>query len=307
MLKNLFVICASKSGLNGRSQLPDLLQILPQAPLIIFKILSRKTEPQLFASVNNYKNRMMDFFTCLFNNLRNRTSWVMLVIAVSLISCSKGDGDIVIPAIPTPAPGNNSPTGDIQLFTITDTMVAFNYGSTIKWLINGTNNNTVVSINGVKVGIYGVLDTGPLKQNTKFTLSVNSGKEASITVKVFDSLSTALWNEGKRLKQTRAQMFLVPAGRTDAVWVDTAINAEKAIRRIYFNFNGTTTLLRISSSGTMVIDGGNFTTNIPASRFTWGGVSYTIESLTNLELIVRYVELQPNGTMITRRDYYAYE
>jgi len=250
---------------------------------------------------------MMDFFNCLFINLQKRVYQVLVILAVSLVSCSKGGGDIVIPTIPTPTPGNNSPTGDIQLFTITDTMVAFNYGSTIKWLINGTNNNTVVSINGVKVGIYGVLDTGPLKQNTKFTLSVNSGKEASITVKVFDSLSTALWNEGKRIRQTKTQMYIVPNGKTDAQWVDTTISAENAIRRIYFNFNGTTTILRMSSGGTMVIDGGNFTTNIPASRFVWGGVTYTIESLTNLELVVRYVELQPNGTVITRRDYYVYE
>lgn len=241
----------------------------------------------------------------LFNRHRQAFFWRCFV-AVSLLSCSKGNDDIVIPVPPATGPGNNTPTGTIQAFAISDSVVAFGYGATLKWLVNGSNSYTLVFINGVKVGIYGILDTGPLKQDTKFTLSLNNGQQASLTVKVFDSLSTALWNQGKGLKQTKTQLYL--QGPANGRWVDTTISDEDKLRRIYFNFNGTTTIIRTgASTGLPVIDGGKFTTDIPTSTLTWGGVIYRIESLTGIDLTLKYAELQSNGIYITRRNYYRYE
>lgn len=248
----------------------------------------------------------MKFVNLSVTGFCKQTGIPLCLFALALTACSKPD-DIVIPVTPVSPPLTNAPTGEIQRFSVTDSMIAFGYGSTLKWLVNGTNSLTIVSINNVKVGLYGVLDTGPLKQSTQFTLSVNNGKTASLTIKVFDSLSTALWNEGRRLKQTRTELFIVPNGQTDARWVDTTLSSEDSVRRIYFNFNGTSTIIRVSTSGAPFIDGGPFTTNIPASRFTWRGIIYTIERLDTLGLKIRFPEMQPSGVVITRRNTYVYE
>ncbi len=225
---------------------------------------------------------------------------VCLVVAL-LWGCSKPDP--VVPVIPpTPPPVTPSPTGYIQNFQITDTLVAFAYGSTLKWLVNGTNNYTVVTINGVKVGLYGVLDTGPLKANTKYTLSVNSGKDSSVSIKVADSLSTALWNGGKSLKISKAELF----DPVKNVFDTTSIDPELLLQHIYFNFNGTTTIIRKSGGLTSVTDAGPFTTSA-GTRFMWRGISYSIESLSDLKLVARFQELQSGGVVLTRRYTWTYE
>ncbi|MES2003800.1 MAG: hypothetical protein V4450_04715 [Bacteroidota bacterium] len=210
-----------------------------------------------------------------------------------------------VPIIPTQPPVS-TPSGEIQSFTITDTLVPFKTGSTIKWLVNGTNSLTVVTLNGVKIGLYGVLETGPLKQNTMYTLAVNSGKKDSITLKVADSIISLLWGGGKALKQIKAEVYIVPQGQTNRTWVDTSISARDADQRIYFTIDGNSKILH-SIPIFSVTDGGKVVTDLVNSSFVWQGVLYVLETLDSKNLVVQYVEKQANGMDLTRRNTYAFE
>ncbi len=226
-----------------------------------------------------------------------------LAIWVLAAACSK----TAEPVITTPQPPVVSgPTGEIQTFLVTDTLVAFNAGTTIKWLVNGTNSLTVVTLNGGKIGLYGVLDTGPIKQNTTYTLSVNSGKMASLTVKVSDSITSLLWGQGKRLKQVKKEIFRLPAGQSDSAWVDTAMNVRTIDQRLYFDLDRSVKIIQISPNQVAVNDAGKITINDTQDGFTWQGVLYTIFILNTNNLIVTYIETI-NGIPVKTRNTYNYE
>lgn len=228
---------------------------------------------------------------------------VYLLIWVMAASCSKTT-DISIPTPPPPV--LSGPTGEIQTFLISDSLVAFNAGSTIKWLVNGTNSLTIVTLNGVKIGLYGVLDTGPLKQNTTYTLSVNSGKMASITLHISDSITTALWAQGKRLKQVKKEVFIVPAGKTDSAWVDTTIAVRAVDQRLYFDLDRSVKIIQISPNQVAVNDAGRIMINATQDGFTWQGVFYTIATLNNNNLILTFMD-SSTGVPIKTRNTYNYE
>lgn len=230
----------------------------------------------------------------------------ILLCMVACISCSKPQEDISSPSLPVPTPGN-TPSGNIESFTASDTLIAFNESTNIKWLVVATNNFTVVTYNGVKVASYGSFETGPLKKTTKFTLAVNSGKQASLTVKVADSITSLLWGKGKRLKQIRAEVFIKPAGQKDSAWVDTTMSSRAADERIFFSLNGRSTII-LSNAAQNVSppDGGLFVVNEALTGFTWQGIFFTIVSLTNTRLIVTYW-VQYNGIWLLTRNTYEFE
>jgi hypothetical protein len=135
----------------------------------------------------------------------------VLTVVVMCISCSKDDPPEPIPAV-THHP-LHPPSGVIDYFVITDSLMPFyTGGSYMKWLVTGTNAQTVVKINGIKVNTNGILDVGPLKLTTTFTLTVNNGKQASVNVYVADSITTLLWNKGKRLKMIKKEFGVYPIG-----------------------------------------------------------------------------------------------
>jgi hypothetical protein len=228
---------------------------------------------------------------------------VLLLYMAICTGCSKSD-DQPTPVVQPPVVVS-PPSGVIQTFVITDSLVPFNTGSTVKWLVNGTNNQTVVTFNGVIVGITGVLDTGPLKKTSVFTLAINNGKQASITLKVADSVTSILWGGGKFWKQTRSQVFIIPPGKTSYELVDTPVAAQIADQRIFFNFDGSSKIIQATSSRYVSPgDVGKFVVNNAQTTITWQGILFTIYSIDVDDLVLSFDALQANGTRI--HTYYTY-
>jgi hypothetical protein len=122
---------------------------------------------------------------------------VLAFYLVSIPSCTKPEDPqpIVVDTLPAPPSG---PTGIIKDFSIQDSLIGHGRQTVIKWYVEGTNSLTEVRLNGEKVMFSGAMQSGPLSQNTVFTLTVNNNKQASKMVYVADSIATLLWNDGKR-------------------------------------------------------------------------------------------------------------
>ncbi len=235
----------------------------------------------------------------------------VLIMIVMCISCTKPEEDST-PITPSPPPTVDPPTGMIDNFTITDSLMPFyTPGATLKWLVTGTNAQTVVTINGVKVNYYGILDTGPLKQTTTFTLMVNNGKQASVFLRVADSITTLMWNKGKRLKQIKKERWVLPPSAAFYRYeVDTTTAANILDQRIYFKYTGGSTIEQKTSSVYVAPgDTGKFTVSHSGLDiiFSWRGTLYTIELLDENFLIVHFDDPQPNGTKLLTRITYQYE
>jgi hypothetical protein len=221
------------------------------------------------------------------------------VCAISLLfvlsGCSKTvtPDPIVLPPTTTPP---SAPSGVIQSFTIADTLVPFNKGSYVSWLVTGTNTLTIVTYQGIKVANYGSLDTGPLKQNTTFTLSVNSGAKATVSIKVADSVSTALWNEGKGLILTKTEYYGMLPTDTTTSWIDQAIDKQVADQYIHFNYNGSSNIVQLTGSQyPSPGDTGPFVVVNRQTQFIWRQVLYTIKYLDTKKLVVQFTEEKGSG------------
>jgi hypothetical protein len=194
---------------------------------------------------------------------------------------------------------------------ITDTLMPFfTAGASLKWLVTGTNNQTLVTINGVKVAEYGLLATGPLKQTTKFRLEVNSGKRDSVTLRVADSVTTMLWNKGKRLKLVKRERNLYVNGSPLPKWVlDTPLTASLLDERIYFYYSNTSDIYQLTASKWVSLsDGGKFTVSRTNDTFLWRGILYTILTLDANFLFVEFDEAPQTGTTKIRvRHTYQFE
>lgn len=234
---------------------------------------------------------------------------LVLLIIITLSACSKNSDSFSTPVQPPVV--TSPPSGEIQSFTLSDTLVGFNTGSTAKWFVTATNDLTIVTFNGVKVAFNGVLDTGPIKQDSKFTLAVNSGKQASLTLKVADSLTSLLWNKGKRLKQKKIEWFIAPAGQTDKKWVDTTsslLTPKLADQRTYLNLDGSTKIIQVTPLlYPTPNEAGNFIANAAFPGYTWQNILFLIEVLNDNNLVVTYNATQPNGSWILVRNTYSYE
>ncbi len=242
----------------------------------------------------------------------------VLMIMVIAMSCTKDPGENTTPYIPPPVV--SPPSGMIDTFYLTDSVVPFNtFGSTMKWLVTGTNTQTIVTLNGVKIAFYGALDTGPLKQTTTFTLAINNGKQAARTLRVADSVTTNLWNNGKRLKIIMREVSIWNPNSNLYEFRDTtsSIDAYTLDQRIYFSYFGTSKLYQKTANTFVALnDGGRFvvlavinptTTTTNPSAFTWQGILYTIVTLDSNFLVVTYDAAQPNGPNLKTRDTYLFE
>ena len=250
----------------------------------------------------------MDTLKYLANLFSKRINISLFALLLLLAACSKSTPDISPPVAP-PAQLSSAPTGVIETFVIIDTLVPWGTGSTVKWLVNGTNNLTIVTFNGVKVAFYGVLDTGPLKKTTLFTLAVNNGATSSVKLKVADSITTLLWNGGKRLRLKKIEAYIVPPGQAIPVWVDTtsSITPRVADQRIYFGFDGNSRIIQTNSMYVSQNDAGLVTVNPSQKTFTWQGVTYNIFKLDNNTLEVIFDSLQTNGSYLRLRHTYLFE
>lgn len=236
------------------------------------------------------------------------TNFIGFGVLVFLCACTKPAPDV--PVIVTPPPTTSPPSGVITSFTMTDSLVAYNKGTVAKWLVEGTNNQTVVTFNGVKVPSYGSWDTGPLKQTTVFTLAINNGVKSSVTVQVSDSIASNLWNDGKRLKIIQSEAYVVDTSRTGTgmKWVDTTITPQVADQRIYFGFDHSSYIVQATPS-IYVAPGntGKFVVNASQTGFIWRNIEYTIVSLDNKKLVVTYSETQPDSSILLKRNTYLFE
>jgi hypothetical protein len=229
-------------------------------------------------------------------------STMVLIVVVMYTSCSKDEEPIPIPVIPPPTA--TPPSGVIDYFVLTDTLMPFyTGGSFLKWLVSGTNAQTVVTINGVKVNFNGILDAGPLKQATTFTLSVNNGKKAAVTLYVADSVTTLLWNKGKRLKMIKKEFGSYPIGSATIAYKDSSMTDSEKDERIYFHYTNTSKILLASSN--VQYDGPKFAISRDNKYLSWRGRLYDINLLdaTFLKLVMD----DPAGTKTKFQYTYLFE
>jgi hypothetical protein len=229
-------------------------------------------------------------------------STMVLIVVVMCTSCSKDDPPEPIPIPPTPT--TPPPSGVIDYFVITDSLMPFyTGGSYLKWLVTGTNAQSVVKINGVKVNFNGILDVGPLKLTTIFTLDVNNGKKAAVTVYVADSITTLLWNKGKRLKMIRKEFGVYPNGSSTISYTDSSMTATEKDERIYFHYSSTSKILLVSSN--WQYDGPKFTVSRDLKSLSWRGRLYDI-NLLDINFL-KLVTDDPAGTKTKFQYSYQFE
>jgi hypothetical protein len=229
-------------------------------------------------------------------------SMLLLTVVVMCISCSKDDPPEPIPAV-TPPPAS-PPTGVIDYFVITDSLMPFyTGGSYMKWLVTGTNAQTVIKINGIKVNTNGILDVGPLKLATTFTLTVNNGKQASVNVYVADSITTLLWNKGKRLKMIKKEFGVYPIGSATVSYTDSTMTDGEKDERIYFHYSNTSKILLASTNSQY--DGPKFTISRDLKNLSWRGHLYDINLLDDVFLTL--ILDDPGGAKTKMKYRYLFE
>lgn len=242
--------------------------------------------------------------------LHKRFSWLPVLVVFVMLGCAKTtEVPPVIVAPPTPP---ITPTGEIQYFTINDTLVPFETRTLVKWLVIGTNSATIVTYNGVKVLIKGDIDTEPIKKATTYSLEVNSGKKATVSIKAADSLATKMWNNGKRLKLKKKEMYIIPllGLLTDAKWVDTtkSVTPQVLDQRTYFHFTQTSRVIQLNPQlFPAPPTPGNFIPNSDLKTFFWQGITFTVDYMDDSMMTILYDELQTNGKKILTRSTYLFE
>jgi hypothetical protein len=237
---------------------------------------------------------------------------------VSVMSCTKSDPDIPVP--PYVPPVLSQPTGTIDSFTLSDSLVPYGYnmGVTMKWSVIGTNSQTSIDINGVKFGFYGSIEVGPLKQTTLYILSVNNGKKDTVILKVADSVTTNMWNgsDAKRLRIIKRQVYrwVDTLPKSDYFWVDTTIDAHTLDQRIYFSYRGTSRIYQKTANQYVALsDEGKFVVNLlninptgtqQFNSFRWQGNTFVIEKLDANFMTISYTDLQ---SKLKLKDFYQFE
>jgi hypothetical protein len=229
---------------------------------------------------------------------------IVIVSVIVIYGCSKPDDSVPTPPPPPPTP--TSPTGTIKEFFLLDTIVPFNKGTTAKWSVAESNDKTIVSFNGVKVTLYGVLETGRLQQTTTFTLSVNSGAKQSKTVKVYDSITTYMWNEGKRWKQVNFESFEKLTGLPDSQWVAHMTDTIANERTSYF-LNGDSKIEQLKPAFGTPGPSGKFVVYLDKNKFSWKGILYSIVILDKTDFKITYETTQLNGAKLRQRNTYIFE
>lgn len=226
-----------------------------------------------------------------------------ILLFFMVAGCSKSV-DPVTPPISVP-PDVSAPSGTIKDFSLRDTLIAFDEGSVVSWNVTGTNSKTIVTINGSKVAVYGIFETGSLKQATNYVLEVNSGVKKTITAKVADSITSLMWHDGKRLKQIKAEVYVYVIGQGPQ-WVD--ITNDRIINeRTSFFLNGDSKIEQLSPAYEKPKASGKFVVNLNQLTFTWQGNIYTIVSITEQKFIITYYAKDGLGNNLQNRSTYIFE
>ena len=231
--------------------------------------------------------------------------FIVILSLIVINGCSKPDDPVPAPP-PPPPPTPISPTGIIKEFILQDTIVPFNKGTIAKWSITESNNKTIVTFNDVKVTLYGVLETGRLKRATTFTLSVNSGAKQSKTVQVYDSITTYMWNEGRRWKQVNFETLEKTIALPDSQWVahmtDTIAN-----ERTSFFLNGDSKIQQLKTDYGTPGPSGKFVVYLETNKFSWKGILYSIVILDKTDFKITHEIIQSNGAKLRHRNTYTFE
>lgn len=231
---------------------------------------------------------------------------ICLIVPLSLLmltGCSKSADPVTAP-ISVP-PDVTAPSGIIKEFFVRDTLIAFNDKSVVKWNITGTNSKTIVTINGIKVGVYGMFETAPLKQATNYVLEVNSGVKKTITAQVADSVTSLMWHDGKRLKQIKAEVYVYVMGEGPK-WVD--ITNDRIINeRTSFFLNGDSKIEQLSPAYEKPKASGKFVVNLGQLTFTWQGNIYTFVCINEQKFIITYYAKDSLGNNLQNRSTYILE
>ncbi len=226
---------------------------------------------------------------------------------VFMVSCSKQEVEKPprVDTIPLPP---SAPTGKIEYFTVQDTLVGYRRQTTVKWYVTGTNSKTIVLLNGIPMKDFqGGLFSGPLTTTSVFTLSVNNGLQQTRTVKVADSITTFLWNEGKGwiTNNTRTETDVMgksPFTGNDTllkVWMsyyDDAAKEKYRLFRTFFYLDGRSEEKQGNSAFPKPNPTGNFSILVPwLSSHTgfaihWKKTWYAIDTMSaaNRELVVTF-------------------
>jgi hypothetical protein len=242
--------------------------------------------------------------------------WAFFLAAILgcyMMSCTKADKDFT-PRVDTPAGPPVIPTGIITQFLVMDSLIGYGYQTIVKWTVMEGNIRTVVTLNGVKVGLNGGMQSGHLTTKTNFILAVNNGLTATKVVDVADPLTTYLWNDGKRWMPVNFFTYnrnLKTKGyfgqdSTYEGWesVYHLDSAKYSHERASFYLDGNTQEEQLSSSYPRPNPSGKIIvlSNTGKLAFHWKGRTYNIDSIANNILIMRFdTTLQNTNTIVSNR------
>lgn len=245
---------------------------------------------------------------------------------LSVASCTKPEAERPI-RVDTLLPPPSAPTGVIQEFSVQDSLVGYMRQTVIKWYVTGTNDLTEVRLNGVKLKDFsGAQQTGPLTDPVSvFTLSINNNVQRSKTIRVADSMTTALWNDGKRWRtidtRTLTEDTIRLIGGADSVvyvWkstFDAAARDKYRDFRTSFYLDNNSLEEQLSTNFPKPNPSGKFTigflgNNAPGTKYGmfWKSAVYRIDtlSLATRELVL-YVDSFKNGKNTYNRIRYTPE
>lgn len=205
---------------------------------------------------------------------RNFTPYALLGL-FCLAGCSKNTDPS-----PTPPPVTPPATAaKITSFTIADSIVPFNTGSTAMWSVNNTDNSTV-TLNGKPVGNSGSQATGNLKSNNNYTLELTNPSGAvagqqTLTLRVADSLVTIMWNGGDTIHgYYEVKQRIRNVSGADTAWYDEIIGNTVVIKWV-IHLDGSITFTNtdpIANPNTPLTYNSNYRALIQASPTTiWNG------------------------------------
>ena len=231
-----------------------------------------------------------------------------LLLGCNMIGCTKPDVEPIIRVDTPPTPAG--PLGTIAEFSVQDSLIGYRHGTIIKWLVTETNTKTVVTLNGIKVGVYGAIQSGQLTANTVFTLSVNNGKTSTKLVTVADSLTTCFWNEGKRWMYTDAATWglIDSAGVLVPGWVSAFRNDFDRYRsfRISFYLDGSSKEEQLDSRYPQPKPSGTFIVYPPTLvdtilRIYWKKRPHVVDTLSEKSLVMHFDSTRAPGVIVNNK------
>jgi hypothetical protein len=229
-----------------------------------------------------------------------------ILFLLIITSCSKPN----IPPTPlvVPPPVEVKATGSIKTFTVTpaDTILPFKSIVSISYELADTNSKTTATLNNTALSVFkGSKSFGPLKTTTTYTLTVNDGGDQKVlTVKIADSLSTALSANPWKLTNEETQWQ-----NADGTWTDWQLSPfqTRANWVTYFYIDGTSKTVDFGlppNDPNQPGPTGKYVTDPIKGTFLWGSRTNTIITLNNTTLQFTFNQSQ-NGVAYKWRQTYT--